>query len=350
MIFVGFVCNSDSRIWRLSFIPVTLLLITLSSSIRAQEADTVNALAGIEIETSVDRAEMYVGDLLTYTVSISYDSTYELIPPPLGANLGAFDVKDYQPDKESRLPDGRINSKTEFTLSTFTTGDYVIPPVPVLFILPDKSRKVLLAEPITIRVISLLLDANDSADIKPLKRPYEFPRERSTYYWWGGGALALIMLLALLWFLRRRKREAGEPIDNREPWEIAYERLAMLKESDLLVETKYKEYYFELTEIVRSFLGLMYKVDVLEMTTEEFLGQFATIELPHTVYNDAVAFFKHADLVKFAKLIPALRRAESDFSLANNIVETVTTDYERRLEKEMAQAGQNRGVMEREKA
>lgn len=349
MIFVARVIRSFSCPYWLGIVLAPLVVVALSSSSRGQDVDTVNALAGIEIETSVNRAEMYIGDLLNYSVSISYDSTYELIPPPLGANLGSFDVKDYKPDVVSRLPDGRINSRTEFTLSTFTTGDYIIPPVPILFILPDKSRKVLLAEPIPIRVISLLLDVNDSADIKPLKRPYEFPREVNVYYWWGGGALALIMLLALLWFLRRRKRETGVSIDDREPWEIAYERLAMLKESDLLVETKYKEYYFQLTEIVRSFLGLMFKVDVLEMTTEEFLEQFATIELPHTVYNDAATFFNHADLVKFAKLIPALRRAESDFTLAHDIVEMVTTDYERRQETEMARTGQNRDVIEREK-
>ena len=94
----------------------------------AAVADTVGSLPGIEIETSVDHAEAHIGDLITYQVAIRYDSTaYSLIPPPLGANLGAFDVKDYQPDVVSELDDDRVESRTTFVLSTFTTGDYTDP-------------------------------------------------------------------------------------------------------------------------------------------------------------------------------------------------------------------------------
>jgi len=64
-----------------------------STCLRAEEeVDTVASITGIEIVTSVDRAEMYVGDLINYTITIEHDSTIELLPPPLGANLGAFDI------------------------------------------------------------------------------------------------------------------------------------------------------------------------------------------------------------------------------------------------------------------
>ena len=89
------------------------LVVLIGSSVSAQlEGDTVLSIPGIEMETSIDKGEAYIGDLVTYEVKIIYDSTYELIPPPLGANLGAFDVKDYNPDIESRLDDGRIQSVT----------------------------------------------------------------------------------------------------------------------------------------------------------------------------------------------------------------------------------------------
>ena len=139
------------------------------------QADTVGSLPGIEIETSVDHAEAYIGDLITYQVAIRYDSSaYSLIPPPLGANLGAFDVKDYEPDVVKRLDGDRVESRTIFVLSTFTTGEYTIPPLPVIFELPDSTRKVLLAEPVPITIKSLLADAGDSVDIKPLKEQYAF--------------------------------------------------------------------------------------------------------------------------------------------------------------------------------
>ncbi|RME28104.1 MAG: hypothetical protein D6800_04275 [Candidatus Zixiibacteriota bacterium] len=307
---------------------------------QTQQADTVSSLPGIEITTSVDKAEVYIGDLIAYTVSITYDTTkYTLIPPPLGANLGAFDVKDYQPDVETRLSDGRVNSKTTFKLSTFTTGDYTIPPLPVLFRLPDSTVKILLAEPVPIKVKSLLAEAGDSVDIRPLKEPYAFPRDYTPFILWGGGGVLVLVLAFLVWLFLRRRKKAEEQVDLREPWEIAFERLALLDARKLPAEQRYKEYYIELTEILRDFLGRVYEVDVLEMTTEEFLECFVTITLPAEVYNEAAALLKHADLVKFARFVPEAERAEKDFKVVHNIIETVRQDVmSKRAEQEQMAA------------
>ncbi|HOP07301.1 MAG TPA: hypothetical protein PLF13_08430 [candidate division Zixibacteria bacterium] len=297
---------------------------------QADIPDTVASLPGIEIHTSVDKAECYIGDRVEYTLSIVYDSTYELVPPPLGANLGGFEIKDYQADVITRLDDGRIRSDNKFIVSTFTTGDYVIPPIPVLFTLPDSTHKVVLSEAVPIKVLSLLENASDTADIRPLKAPYEFERDLKLYYY-GGGALLLLLLLLipLLIWLRSRRRQA-EPVDPRKPWEIAFESLAQLQNSNLLTEQRFKQYYVELTEIVRGYLGVMYLRDVLEMTTEQFLDTFLQVPMPGDIYPRCAEFLKHADLVKFAKHEPGLERAEQDLSEAHDIVEAVRADYMRR--------------------
>jgi hypothetical protein len=309
------------------------------------QVDTVANLPGITVETSVDRAEMFIGDLIKYTLTITYDSTYELVPPPLGANLGAFDVRDYQTDIITRLDDGRIKSENTFSLSTFTTGDYVIPPVPAMFNLPDGGRKVVLSEALPITVNSLLGSDSDSADIRPLKPPKpptvfaRDPREEGLM----GGAAMLILLIAawLLWRRFRRKKAAIEPVDRRTKWEIAFERLAMLKEQNLPEQELYKQYYIELTEIAREYLGQMYEVEVLEMTTEEFLHAFREIALPGELYGGMQTFLEHADLVKFAKYVPLYKRAMSDFDVIHALVESVRVDYERRGQTEVAISSEN---------
>ncbi|MGH8016577.1 MAG: hypothetical protein ACREBV_10320, partial [Candidatus Zixiibacteriota bacterium] len=111
---------------------IGIYLVT-SSAFCQNRADTVKSITGIQIETSVDKAEVYIGDLVNYSITVTYDSTIELLPPPLGANLGAFDVKDYETDVTTKIPDGRLKSQSHFVLSTFTTGDYIIPPVPMAF-------------------------------------------------------------------------------------------------------------------------------------------------------------------------------------------------------------------------
>lgn len=295
------------------------------------EPDTVESLKGIEIETSVDRAEIYIGDLITYQLTIIHDSTIELVPPPLGANLGAFDVKDYESDIRSKLPDGRMKSANKFVLSTFTTGDYLIPPIPIMFTMPDSSRKVILSESVPIKVKSLLAAGVDSADIRPLKAPYEFKRDMMPYYLWG--ALILLALAAggiLIWLrLRKRKREVM-PLDLRPTWEVAFERLALLEEQSYLADGKFKQYYIELTKIAREYLGRMYEINVLDMTTEEFLFHFKQEQSPNGLYENVGRFLHHADLVKFAKLIPERERAEADFDFVHSMIEQVRVDFERR--------------------
>ncbi len=132
----------------------TLLLSLIIASASYAQADSTDvsgsgepvSISGVEIQTSISKAEIYIGDLVEYNLTIIYDSTIELTPPPLGANLGAFDVKDYQPDIETKLEDGRIKSENKFTLSTFTTGDYVIPVIPLHFTLADGTQKIMFSD------------------------------------------------------------------------------------------------------------------------------------------------------------------------------------------------------------
>lgn len=321
---------------------LTILVIMLTGAgLSAQQPpDTVKSLQGIEIETSVDRADILIGDLITYKLTITYDSTYELIPPPLGANLGAFDVKDYHPDIITALDDGRRRSENIFVLSTFTTGDYVIPPLPILFNLPDGGRKVVLSESVPIKVRSMLENAGDSLDIRSLKAQFEFKRDLTRYYLWGGlGLLLLIALAVFLWFKLRRRKEEVEPVDLRPPWEIAFEKLALLKEKGLLADAEFKRFYIELTELSRACLGKMYLIDALDMTTEELLSGLKRLQLSDSLQETLGRFFSHADLVKFARFVPESARAEEDLDVVHDVVEALRVDFQPRSEVGAAMVG-----------
>jgi len=218
-------------------------------------------------------------------------------------------------------------------ISTFTTGDYTIPPMPIIFRMPDSTHRVLLSEPVPITVKSMLV-AGDSAliDINPIAAPYEFKRDYTWYYIWG--AVGLLVLAGLtFWLMRRRKREPETvPVDPRPAWEIAFERLAVLQEKHLIEDGQFKQYYYELSEALRWYLGRMYVRPVLDMTTEEFLDVFQTVNLPDSLYEGLSAFMSHADLVKFAKYQPDEKQTGYDFEFVHGAIERVRIDFQRRTQ------------------
>lgn len=306
------------------FILIILVVVGGSSVSQEDSRDTVTSAVGIAVETSVNLSEIYIGDLITYRLIITHDSDIVLTPPPIGANLGGFDVKDYESDDISRLDNGRVQNENSFVLTTFTTGDYIIPPIPIEFMRPDSTVKYLISEPIAIKVKSLIAEGADTADIREVKAPFTF---KSGWPWWYyviiGGLIVIIFGTLLYMRFFREKKEEEEFIDLRDPWEIAFEKLAQLKEKKLPSEGLLKTYYVELTEIVRDFMGRVYKRQVLDMTTTEFLELFENEDIDPDIYKIVTGFLHHADLVKFAKLIPTDERIETDFETANNIVEKV---------------------------
>ena len=300
--------------------------------------DTVKSLTGIEITTSVDKGEAYVGDLIEYRLTIVYDSTFELVPPPLGANLGGFEVKDYQLDQISRLDDGRLSSLNTFVLSTFIIGDYVIPPVPVLFNLPDSSRHIILSESVPIKVKSMLEGASDTISIRPLKPQYEFEGDLiPTEVLQGGGLLSLIVLLLLLIHWLRKRKQRKKSYDLRPPWEKAFETLALLQQKSLLKDGEFKQFYVELSMIIRLYYYRVKYTDVKEMTTDEFQIFFESRIQADNIYDLTHCFFQRADLVKFAKNVPTVESAEADLKIIHGIVETIRLEIQRQHEQQASE-------------
>jgi hypothetical protein len=311
------------------FILVFLILLAVFSVGWTQNVpDTVQSAPGIEIVSSVDRAEIYIGDLINYRLTIIHDSDIVLTPPPIGANLGAFDVKDYQADDEQSLEDGRIKIESRFLLTTFTTGDYIIPPIPIEYMLADSTKKILISEPVPICVKSLLAEDADTADIHDLKTLIEFKPKIPLWYYFAGGLLLILIVAVLVWWrIRRGRKKPTKPIDLRPPWEIASERLAILREKNYPASGEFKLYYVELSEIIRDFSQRIYEIPVLDMTTWEFLTAIVQKDVEEKLYNRLKRFLEFADLVKFAKLIPDLERVDFDFEEAVGMI-----DYIRQIE------------------
>jgi len=282
----------------------------------------------IDVTASVDKQSAYIGDLIEYSIAITYDSTIQLTPPAAGANLGGFEVKDYNFGEEERLKEGKRRQLISFKLRTFTTGDYVIPPLPIEYKTADSTVKYISADPIKIFIKSMLAEGEnvDSLQPRPLKAQASLTGKSRTLWLIIGGAV-IIMAAGVGYYMWRRRRglEPAPYVDPRPSWEIAYTDLAMLKNKNMPEQGEVKKYYFELSEIMKRYLGRKFEFGAVDMTTTE-IGEYLTQRsLDESLHEEIIGFSEHADLVKFAKYVPPADRPGIDWDAAYELV-TKTKD------------------------
>ena len=140
--------------WKYAF----FILFASSMALLAQTAS---------IETSAEPTTITIGDRITYRVTITHKPGIEIAWPGAAAELGQFQIIDYEFSEPVTLDDGREQETLIYYISTYDTGDWIIPPTGIAYIDSTDSTRLLRTEPIKITVKSLLSD-EDWAKIKAI--------------------------------------------------------------------------------------------------------------------------------------------------------------------------------------
>ncbi len=118
----------------------------------------------------------------------------------------------------------------------------------------------------------------------------------------GFAALGLVGLLAvvaeLVALVRLVVRKVKE--HRMSPIERAWAELDRLLKKGLPGRGRYKDFYVELTMVVRRYIQRKYGVKAPHLTTEEFLRDNRIVELSNARIAELKAFLESADMVKFA--------------------------------------------------
>jgi hypothetical protein len=145
---------------------------------------------------------------------------------------------------------------------------------------------------------------------------------------WALLTLLAIGLLVLLWKLAGRLHRQVK-LMRMSPRERALKELAVLLAKDLVAKHKVKEFYLQLTMIVRRYIERAHKVRAPEQTTEEFLA--AVTDNPRfspEVIARLKAFLQAADLVKFAAYRPGSTDIDNATGTARSYIEQDAAETE----------------------
>ena len=211
----------------------------------------------------------------------------------------------------------------KYALTSFDSGRYVIPRQRV-FVWSQEY----LTDSLMIDVNTVAVDTTKQQmyTIKSIQNePYTFDDFKS-YLWWLLGALLLIGII--LYFVLRKKETIEEIEAKIPPYQLALKRLSELDEKQLWQKNKIKQYYVELTDIVRTYIERELNIPALESTTDELLESITdfnsssnALNIPKETIDKLNKLLKEADLVKFAKFKPLVNEIELHRNGAGEIID-----------------------------
>lgn len=226
----------------------------------------------------------------------------------------------------------RVRLGKRYRLTTFEEGVHPVGRFPTLYIDKNIVDTLLSVDSLVLQVGTFEIDTTTMTirDIKPTMGAPLKLGEISGYLGWILLFLAAVALV--VWrivSLRRNLTILGKPKQVDPPHVAAIKALEILHNQKLWQNNKHKQYYTRLTDILREYLDGRYGIPAMEMTTDETLEELARWEIPAKHFSNLRNLLSMADLVKFAKFLPADDENETAYTHAYYFVEnTKPTEVE----------------------
>ena len=275
-------------------------------------------------EAALDTAVARVGDPIRLTLTLHHDATARPEVPDLPQIL-----RDFSPrcaGWHQREVELGFELAQECELRLYELGLHEVPAVAVPFGTEAGDTLLCATQPLVIEVISARGQGEDQLrDIKP---PVLISGGVSLWVVVAIGLLVLTLCaLGGIWLWRRRTRTPEPPLPP-EPIDYAAE-FARIAEIGLLERGEFKTYYSLLSENLRRFLEESLAIEAMEQTTSELGDALWGAEVDDSLRQQIIDYLAAADLVKFARLHPALdvaRRApDAGLAILRAIEEAVAT-------------------------
>ena len=221
------------------------------------------------------------------------------------------------------LGNGRIQVNYNFDLQPFDPGVLTLPP----FRYATPGGDTAVSEQLTLKVLEVEMpkEMRDSLWINPMAGTVTIPARWYDYipsYWpWiliGLAVVAIIVAVILLY-----RKNGPQLIARRRvvpPYQLAMERLRKLKGSKLAESGHAKEYYTELTDILRQYLEGRFGIYAREMTSTQILDAMHDNAETDPFTDQVREMLRTADFVKFAKQQPLPDENVRAFAVVDDFV------------------------------
>ena len=266
-----------------------------------------------QVKSAIDSTSIKIGEQITYQIQVESDAS-KLVVFPEGQTFSPLEmIESY--DIDTVKSKDKYNLIKKYGLTQFDSGSYTIPRQKIII-----GDKTFFTDSLQVEVNTVVIDCTKGLfDIKPI-----IVVEKSGSDWWKYMLMVLLFIgiaaFVLYWFIWRKKPlTEEEKIALLPPYDRAKLALKKLDESPYLEHENLKDYYSELTFIIRKYLEEKVYDKALESTTNELIQRLSLlkegnqIEISEKDIKNLESILQRADLVKFAKSAPDVELAKMDW-------------------------------------
>lgn len=268
------------------------------------------------LKTSINRKRILIGDRIRYKAQIYSKLDLETEFAKFKDNkIEECEIKDSGREVIKSLFGGRADYIYWLDITSYYTGKRKIPPIEIRYREKGEGNwKSIKTEELYFTVESVLprnVKLYDVKDIKGLIYPFNFFK----LFLWIIFAFFIAWVLIII-FKKLRKKAAPKLAH-----EVAIEALRVAQ-AEYSKTGDVKDYYFKISDVVRRYIEIVFKLRAPEMTTEEFLASLGTSWKMSGAYKELLKTFMLAcDLVKFAKHAPKKDEIDHVFTTAKKFIE-----------------------------
>ncbi len=279
----------------------------------------------VTVRAAFESDSVMLGEQLIFTMTAESEKDVMVTLPQFVDSLSSQIEILNKAIIDTSYSEGRKILTQKYLVASYEPGWNTIPPQPVAFSKGDLYDTVYT----TASLLTVLAPEVDTTQaIRPIKGPVNTPVSFAEIFPWvlaGWGSLMILTLVAALFWIYFQKEKNPEHF-NTKPLEpahiIAFRELQKLRESKLADNGRVKEYYSNLTLIIRVYITRLFGIHALESTTSEILDFFRN---QNTGDKKLGSILKEllllADLVKFAKEDPSKKENDMHFENAHQFVE-----------------------------
>ena len=289
---------------------LTIVLILWGVGLQAQHAEAYARL---------ERDSLMIGDQVGLELGINVPDGFLVSWPAMADTISKhIEIVNTQ-GIDTTLKENTLILNRKLTITSFDSGYFKIPSYTFQFHHNGDTVNYEARTPeLYLNVYTPVVDTTQAfkAIKAPIEEPYTF---REALPWILLGLLVVAIIFGTVWFVRQRKKKkplfASRPKPELPPHVEAIQRLEELRQAKIWQQGLVKEYYTQLTDIIRHYMERRFGFNAPEMTTDEILDELGMHNVDSEVAGKLKASLTLADLVKFAKAKPT--PLENDVSLSN---------------------------------